>query len=163
MSESPVRRKAARSTSISRDLCSAVNVSNTDTTVKADSTVCGKCISVGYFSGDCTSETIKCYHYAEDHFALSARCRQNIFQFEVAQVMAKQRMQGRDAVEVVKRRYPDRVTSYASALSRINRASNTATVPRNIADGTGTGTGAVGRALEQRVEMDIEEQKLTIG
>ena len=109
------------------------------------------------------AKQIKCYHCAEDHFAWSARCRQNIFQSELAHAMAKQRLYRRDAVEVVKRRYPDRVTSYASALSRINRASNTATVPRNIADGTGTGTGAVGRALEQRVEMDIEEQKLTIG
>ena len=74
--------------------------------------MCGKCAAIGHGSDACKAADLKCCHCGESHAAWNRKCRENLFQSEVAQVMHTQKLQRCDASNLVRRRYPNRASIY---------------------------------------------------
>ena len=80
---------------------------------RAEYTMCGKCSAIGHGSDSCEAADLKCCHCGEPHTAWNRKCK-NLFQSEVVQVMHTQKLQRFDASDLVRRRYPNRASSYAT-------------------------------------------------
>ena len=76
--------------------------------------MCGKCAAVGHRSEVCVAAYMKCCHCGEPHTAWNRKCTENLFQSEISQIMHTQKQQRFDATELVRRRFPNRTSSYAS-------------------------------------------------
>ena len=50
-------------------------------------TMCGKCAAVGHKSEVCGTSYLKCCHCSEPHTAWNRKCKENLFQSEVSQIM----------------------------------------------------------------------------
>ena len=95
---------------INRDQCTARNVNNTDTIncCRAEYTMCGRCATIVHGSDACEAADLCTYA------AWNRKCRENLFQSEVVQVMDTQKLQRFDAPNLVRLCYSTRTTSYAT-------------------------------------------------
>ena len=75
--------------------------------------MCGKCAAVGHGSDACEAGDLKCCHCGEPHAAWNNKCKENLFQSEVAQTMHTRKLQRFDASHLVMHRYHNRISSYA--------------------------------------------------
>ena len=75
--------------------------------------MCGKCAAIGHGSDACKAGDLKCCHCGEPHAAWNHKCKENLFQSEVAQTMHTRKLQRFDASHLVRHRYPNRISSYA--------------------------------------------------
>ena len=67
-------------------------------------------------SDSCEAAELKCYHCGEPHAAWNLKCRENLFPSKVAQVIHTQKLQRFDASDLVRLRYPNRASSYATIV-----------------------------------------------
>ena len=84
---------------------------------KAEQATCGKCATDGHLSQFCLVSSFKCCHCGENHAARNLKCKENIFQSEITQLMTRAKIQRRDATEIVRSRYPDHTRSYVAVTS----------------------------------------------
>jgi len=75
--------------------------------------ICGKCATPGHITANCQAAVAKCVHCEESHYAWNSKCKENIFQAEVTKTQTKEKISRRDAVAIVRRRFPDRKTPFS--------------------------------------------------
>ena len=79
---------------------------------------CGKCARDGHEIVHCTQNEARCYHCDGHHTSFNRKCQEYIFQAEVKNIQRKKRVSRREAIIIVKNRYPQKKTTYASKLQQ---------------------------------------------
>jgi len=82
---------------------------------QADNYRCGRCGRTGHGTSSCSEEAPSCYHCSGNHVAWNRKCSEHVFQAEVIKTQKKEKLSRREAIRVVRDRYPDRRTSFANA------------------------------------------------
>ena len=77
---------------------------------------CGKCARDGHEIVNCTQNEARCYHCDGQHTSFNRKCQEYIFHAEVKNIQQKKRVSRREAIMIVKDRYPQIKTTYVSKL-----------------------------------------------
>ena len=82
---------------------------------------CSKCARDGHEIINCTQNEARCYHCDGQHTSFNIRCQEYIFQVEVKNIQQKKRVSRREAVMIVKDRYPHMKTPHMKRESECNK------------------------------------------
>lgn len=78
--------------------------------------ICGKCSDTGHQTSRCPGTRLQCCHCGLQHTAWNKDCQVNVFHSEVISVLQNQKLQRFEATEVVKRRLPNRMSTYSDVV-----------------------------------------------
>ena len=118
--------------------------------------MCENCASVEHDTNGCKSEMAECCHCGGNHRSYSKICKEDKYQSEILQTVGRNKLLRRDAIEVIKGRYPNRKVMYSEMVAKQLRENK-----RNVVTGN-EGLQRRGE-LQQRADEDVAMEEESIG
>ena len=91
---------------------------------------CARCSCQGHDKDKCTSNEVKCYHYAEDHQTFSRNCPVFKKEMEIVRIQTKERIPSQQAIRKLLRLNPHPELIYSHAVKNTSNRTTSKSLNR---------------------------------